>query len=331
MFFKEKQKMIHLHFLKLYFKIIGLFLIILLPFSVIAESMKTIGITQIVEHPSLNAIREGMLEELAKQGFKEGINLTVIFESAHGNPILATQIAQKFASLPLNVVIPISTPSAQAIVHQIKKTPVVFAAITDPLGAKIVSSLDAPGSHVTGVIDRLPLADQLNFMKTCIPHLKTLGVVYNPGEANSVAMVEALKSLAKKKNIIIFTATVSKSSEIQMAAHSLVNRVNSIFVGNDNTVVSALESLVKICLEAKKPLFVSDPNSVNRGALAAYAYDQSQMGRQVGIMVARILKGEDVTDIPVEYAKDLKFFLNHKTAEKLSVTLCRLLSSWRKK
>src|ERR1700722_19900820 len=146
-------------------------------YSLSVQAHKTIGITQIVDHPSLNSIREGILEELSQQGFKEGKDLTVIFESAQGNPTVAAQIAQKFASLPLDVIIPISTPSAQAIVQQIKKTPIIFAAITDPLSAKVVSSLEHPGKNVTGVTDAPPLQQQLDFIETCIPHLKTLGIV----------------------------------------------------------------------------------------------------------------------------------------------------------
>jgi len=312
--------MTYLKLLKQYFRVSILFLGILFPFSVAIADNKTIGITQIVEHPSLNAIREGIIAELRKQGFIEGKNLTIIYESAQGNPTTAVQIAQKFASLPLDVVVPIATPSAQAIVHQIKKTPVVFAAVSDPLSAKIVSSLDHPGGNVTGVTDTPPLAEQLNFIETCIPQLKTLGVVYNPGEANNVAMLEALTPLAKEKNIKILTATASQSADVQAAAKSLVTRVDAIFVGNDNTVVSGLEALVKTCLNEKKPLFVSDPDSVNRGALAAYAYDQRQMGEQVGSMVARVLKGANPGDMPVERATDLKFSLNPQTAEQIQVT-----------
>lgn len=317
--------MTHLKFLTQQLKVISLFISLLIPFSipVSADTNKTIGITQIADHPSLNAIREGIIEGLAKQGFVEGKNLTIIFESAQGNPILATQIAQKFASLPLDAIVPISTPSAQAVVHQIKKTPIVFAAITDPLGASIVSSLKHPGGNVTGVADTPPLLEQLNFMVTCVPNLKTLGVVYNPGEANSAAMLKTLKALAEKEKIHILPATVSKSTDVQAAAHSLVGHVEAIFVGNDNTVVSGLESLVKLCLDTKIPLFVSDPDSVDRGALAAYAYDQRQMGEQVGDMVAKVLKGKNPGDMPVERGKDLKFSLNPQTAEKIKVT-CKI-------
>jgi putative ABC transport system substrate-binding protein len=288
-----------------------------------ADDHKTIGITQIVEHPSLNAIREGILEELKKQGFQEGKNLTVIYESAQGNPTVASQIATKFQSLPLDVVIPISTPSAQTIVHHIKTIPIVFAAITDPLGAKIVSSLEHPEGNVTGVTDTPPLLEQLNFMANCLPQLKTLGVLYNPGEANSVAMIEALKPLAKTKNITLIPGAASKSSEVQATARSLLEKVDALFVGNDNTVISGLEPLVKITLSTKKPLFVSDPDSVERGALAAYAYDQRDMGRQVGTLVARVLKGEKIKDMPVERATNLKFSLNPKTAALIKVT-CKI-------
>jgi len=315
--------MTHVKFFKKQLKVISLFACLLCPFSVNAQ--KTIGITQIVDHPSLNAIREGIIEELKKEGFVEGKNLTIIFESAHGNPTIATQIAQKFASMPLDAVIPISTPSAQPIVHQIKDKPIIFAAITDPISAKIVSSLDHPGGNITGVTDAPPLAEQLNFIETCIPHLKDLGVIYNPGEANNVAMLEALKPLAKSKGITVHTAAVSKSADVQASANSLVNYVDAIFVGNDNTVVSGLESAIRACLKAKKPLFVSDPDSVERGALAAYAYDQRQMGRQVGDMVVRVLEGKNPGDMPVERATDLKFSLNPRTAEKIQVT-CAIAS-----
>ncbi|MBA3814025.1 MAG: ABC transporter substrate-binding protein [Alphaproteobacteria bacterium] len=312
--------MTHLNFLQKNLKFFILFIGVLVPFSTVADNNKTIGITQIVDHPSLDAIREGIIEELAKQGFVKDQNLTIIFESAQGNPIMATQIAQKFASLPLDAVVPISTPSAQAVVHQIKKTPIIFAAISDPVGASIVSSLEHPGGNVTGVADTPPLLEQMNFIEACIPQLKILGVVYNPGEANSASMIVTLKTLAAKKNILISTAAASKSADVQSAAHSLVGHVEAIFVGNDNTVVSGLESLVKACLDTKTPLFVSDPHSVDRGALAAYAYDQRQMGNQVGGMVAKILKGINPGSMPVERATDLKFSLNPQTAEKIKVT-----------
>lgn len=301
-----------------YLKLLVFFISFIYSFSL--EANKIIGITQIVDHPSLNAIREGVLDQLAQEGFIEGSNLTIIFENAQGNPSLAAQIAQKFSSLPLDAIIPISTPSAQTMIKQVKKTPIIFAAITDPLGAKIISSLKHPGGNVTGVADTPPLEEQLELIERCLPHLKTLGVVYNPGEVNSVVMVEELKKLAHEKHIKILTAASPKSADVQAASKSFIQEVDAIFIGNDNTVVSGLEALVKVCLEANKPLFASDPDSVDRGALAAYAYDQRQMGRQVGKMVAEVLKGKNPGDMPVEKAKNIKFSLNSQTAKKIKIT-----------
>lgn len=287
------------------------------------QAQKTIAITQIVDHPSLNAIREGIIEGLAEKGFVEGKDLKIIFESAQGNPTIAAQIAQKFAGMKLDAVIPITTPSAQSVVQNVKTTPVIFAAISDPEGAKVVSSMKKPGGNVTGVADIPPLKEQIEFIETCVPKLKTLGVVYNPGEANMVSFVEGLKPILEKKKIRLLTAAAHKSSDVKSAAHSLVDRVDAIFVGNDNTVISGLEPLVTVSLESKKPLFVSDPQSVDRGALAAYAYDQKQMGHQVGEMVAEVLNGKNPGDIPVERAQGLKESINPKTAEKLKIT-CKL-------
>src|SRR3990167_1919081 len=218
---------------------------------------KTIGITQIVDHPSLNAIRNGIIDELAKGGYQEGENLTIIFEDAQGNPATAAQIARKFASLPLDVIVPISTPSAQAVVQQVKKTPIVFAAISDPLEAKVVTSLKSPGGNVTGVADTPPVEKQLEAILSCLPQLKTLGVVYNPGEVNNVSLLERLKEAAKKKDIQIKTAPASKTAEITGAVNGLIDEVEALFIGNDNTIVSGLESIVKVTLKTKKPFFVS--------------------------------------------------------------------------
>lgn len=283
-------------------------------------ALKTIGITQIVDHPSLNAIREGVEDGLSEAGFREGEEIHIVFENAQGSPTVASQIAQKFASLPLDVVVPITTPSAQAIVQQIKDVPIVFAAISDPIAAKVVASLEKPGSNVTGIADIPPLAEQLDFMQQCLPNLKVIGVVYNPGESNNVSFLEKLQELADKKHIKVSMAAAPKSSDVKSAALSLVGKVDAIFVGLDNTVVSGLEALVKACLDAKKPLFVSDPESVERGALAAYSYDQKDLGKQVGRMVAKVLNGKNPGDMPIEKPKDFKPTINFQTAEKLNMT-----------
>lgn len=250
-------------------------------------------------------------------------NLTIFFENAYGNPSIATQIAQKFAGLPLDVVVPLSTSSAQTVVQHIKTMPIVFAGVSDPLEAKLVPSLTHPGGHITGVADVPPLEDQVDFIQQQLPHLATLGMIYNPGEANSDSFLKNMLKLAKRKGIKVKLAIASQSVNVQAAAHSLSDQVEAIFVGNDNTVVSGLEPLVKVYLDAKIPLFVSDPESVKRGALAAYAYDQKSMGRQAGKIVAKVLRGEKPGKIPVEIPTELKVYVNEKTAKKLNITIFR--------
>lgn len=278
---------------------------------------QTIGITQIVDHPSLNEIRNGILEGLALDGFVEGKDFSVVFENAHGNPTTAAQIAQKFAGLKLDVIVPITTPSAQTVIQQTKTIPVIFAAISDPVAAKVVPT--SKQNNITGVADVPPIQKQLEFILKCIPDLKTLGVVYNPGETNNVSFLEKLQEAADQHSIALLTTAAPKSSDVQAAARKLATQVDAIFIGNDNTVVSGLEPLIKICLDAKVPLFASDPESVERGALAAYAYDQHAIGRQVGAMVAKILNGTKPNEIPIEEPKSLELTINPETASKLQI------------
>lgn len=295
------------------------FLILSLLYAPGVLAHKTIGITQIVDHPSLNDIRKGIIEELSHAGYREGKNLTIIFENAQGNPSIASQIAHKFQSLPLDAIIPISTPSAQAMVQQIKNTPIIFAAISDPLEAKIVSSLEHPGGNVTGVADIPPVEEQLDFIIQCLPNLKVLGFLYNPGEVNNVIFLKQLEKAAKEKNIKILKASASKTGDIQAAVNSIIEDADALFIGNDNTIVSGLEAVIKVSLNTKKPFFVSDPDSVNRGALAAYAYDQRKIGQQVGRMALEIFNGKNPGDLSVEKPQDLRTYINPRTASLLNV------------
>ncbi len=275
-----------------------------------------IGITQIVEHPSLNKIREGVVEVLMNDNTNE---IDIVYESAQGNPAIATQIGHKFAGMSLDLIIPISTPSAQAIIGNNKSTPVVFAAISDPVEARIITSVDKPGGNVTGVMDTPPLRRQLKFIQKLIPKLSHLGVVYNPGEANSVAMLRDLTKLAKKSGISILSTPAAKSGDVSVASQSLVGKVEAIFIGNDNTVVSGLEALIKVCLQNHIPLFASDPDSVERGAYAALAYDQKEIGLQAGRIALRILAGERPGEIPVVAPDIINVTFNDKTAKNLTL------------
>ncbi|MGM0926065.1 MAG: ABC transporter substrate-binding protein [Pseudomonadota bacterium] len=278
----------------------------------------TLGITQIVEHPALDASRQGALDELAERGYVEGDNLEVDFQNAQGDTSIAAQIARKFAGDRPDLVLAISTPSAQAAASALQDdTPIVFTAVTDPLIAKLVSDLEAPGGNITGVVDAPPLEAQLQLIRDMFPEAGRLGVIYNPGEANSVSQAEKLGVMAPELDFELVEVTASRTSEVMGAARSLAGRVDAIYVPVDNTVVSALESVLKVGYDADIPVFTGDNSSVERGALASLGFSYYDMGRQTGEMIASILGGEKAGDLPVGTVEKLELILNRGAAEQI--------------
>ena len=295
-------------------------LAVLLASPAVAQT-KSVAITAIVEHPALDATRDGVVAALKEAGFAPGQNLKVDYQSAQGNPATAAQIARQFVGQKPDVIVPISTPSAQAVAAATRDVPVVFTAVTDPLGAQLVKSMDKPGGNVTGLSDMAPVGAHVDLIKEIVPAAKRLGVVYNPGEPNSVTMVKALKDEAGKKGLSVVEAAANKSADVQTAARSLVGKADAIYVPLDNTVVSALEALTAVGAQAKLPVFSADTDSVARGTVASIGFDYFQVGKQTGAVVARVLKGEKPGDIPVALAKGTDLFVNPKAAAAMGVTI----------
>ncbi len=287
----------------------------------LAQELKTVAVTQIVEHPALDAARNGIKDELAAEGYEEGHNLDFLFESAQGNPATAAQIAQKFVGDKPDVIVPISTPSAQAVVGATKDIPVVFTAVTDPIGAKLVDDLEHPGGNVTGMSDLSPIGLHLDLIKEIMPDATDLGVIYNPGEANSVTLLALLKKEAPARGLTIAEAVAPRSADVLAAAQSLIGEVDAIYVPTDNTVVTALEAIVKVGTDNQLPVFAGDTDSVPRGAIAALGFNYYDLGRQTGKMVARVLKGEKPGDLPVESVQTTQLFVNPGAAEAMGIKI----------
>lgn len=282
---------------------------------------KTVAITAIVEHPSLDAVRKGAIEALAQEGYKEGQNLTVNFQSAQGNMGTAGQIAKQFAADNPDAIIAIATPSAQAVVSATTTVPVVFSAVTEPVEAKLVSKLDGSGKNVTGASDVLPLEPQVVLIKELLPNVKNIGFVYSPGEVNSTVTLKNLKAVAQTQGVTIVEAPAQKSSDIAMAAQSLVGKVDMIYTSTDNNVVNAYEALAKVAKEGKIPLVSSDPGVIDRGASVVLGVNYHQLGVETGKITARIFKGEKAGDIPVYSASELDLFVNKKNASEQGLTV----------
>ncbi|MDJ0702279.1 MAG: ABC transporter substrate-binding protein [Leptolyngbyaceae cyanobacterium MO_188.B28] len=282
---------------------------------------KFVAITQIVEHPALDSIRDGVKDELAAAGYEEGNNLKWMWESAQGNPAIAAQIANKFVGEQPDLIIAIATPSAQAVVSATDQIPVLFSGITDPLGAKLVTDLENPGGLVTGVSDLSPIAQHLDLIAEISPNANRIGVLYNAGESNSVSLVSLLKQETSQRNMTLVEATVANSGDVATAARSLVGKVDAVYIPTDNTVGSAVESVVKVGLDNQLPVFAADTDTVKRGAIATLSFNYYDVGRQTGQMALRVFGGEKPGNIAVESAKKLELSLNLGAAEGMGLTI----------
>ena len=277
----------------------------------------SVSFNQIVEHPALDAVRQGIKDELQEQG----LNVTFQDHIAQGNIATANLIAKQILGENPDVAVGIATPTAQANAQAIKEIPLVFAAVTDPVGAGLVASLEKPGSNITGTTDMSPIDRQLELILQFLPQLKKLGVIYNSGEANSVTLVRVLKEEAAKKGVTVEEATVSNSAGVFQAAKSLIGRSDAVYIPTDNTVVSAFEAITQVGYQAKLPIFAADTDSVGRGAIAAMAVDYYKMGRQTGEMVSRVLQGAKPGDMPVETLREFQLYINPGSAAKMGLDI----------
>ncbi|NLW82721.1 MAG: ABC transporter substrate-binding protein [Desulfovibrionales bacterium] len=284
----------------------------------------SISVNQFVEHPSLDAVLKGFQDSLKAQG----VEAAFAVHNAQANMATANQIAAQIAGESPDMVLAIATPSAQACALASKKspglarTPLLFTAITDPVGAGLVRSLDRPGANITGVSDMLPVDKHMALVLQFYPQMKKLGMIYNAGEANSKTTVAMVQAQGNRIGFEVVAVSVAKTSDVYQAAKSLIGKVDVIYLPTDNTVISALESVVKVCEQEKMPLFSADVDSVQRGTVAALAFDYYQHGYQTGLMAKRLLvDGVDPAVTPVETQRELVLHLNLKAAGKMGVVV----------
>jgi len=290
------------------------------PFALAAEQ-KSVAVTAIVDHPALDAARKGIEDELKAAGFEPGKQIKYQYQSAQGNPATAAQIARKFVGDAPDVIVAIATPSAQAAVAATRSIPVVFTAVTDPVAAKLVPGWAASKTNVTGVSDKLALAPQIDLIGKVKPGAKRIGMVYSPGEVNSVVVAKELKAELAKRGMSLVEAPAPRTVDVAPAAKSLIGKVDAIYTTTDNNVVSTYESLVAVAQQAKLPLVAADTDSVKRGAIAALGQNYYDIGRQTGKLVVRILKGEKTGNIAPQLGEKLSLSLNPTAAQKQGVTL----------
>ncbi|HHY26951.1 MAG TPA: ABC transporter substrate-binding protein [Desulfitobacterium dehalogenans] len=283
------------------------------------EKQVKIGIIQIVEHPALDAAREGFLETLKANGYEVDKNLKLDYKNAQNDQSLLNSIAQKFATSDLDLILAIATPSAQAMASATEDIPILITAVTDPVEAKLVGSMNKPGGNISGTTDMNPIKDQLELLKKLVPTAKTVGVIYNAAEVNSEVQVRIVKEEAPALGLEIVETTVSSSADVLQAAQSLIGKVNAIYVPTDNMVVSAAQSVVQVANANKIPLISGESSVVDAGGLGTIGINYKNLGAQTGEMALRILAGAKPADMPVEGQKDFDIVLNQEAIDLLGI------------
>ena len=280
-------------------------------------SSPVISVNQFVEHPALDAVLKGIQDYLKDNGVQAEFKV----HNAQANMGTATQIGQQMIGEKSDLLVAIATPSAQATAQALSKAPadlkrpMLFTAVTDPVAAGLVQAIDKPGEFVTGVSDLLPTEKHLEMITTYKPDIEKLGILYNAGEANSKAIVASVKDLSAKFGFTVVEATAPKTADVYAAAKSLVGRCDAVFIPTDNTIVAALESVIKVGTQNKLPIFAADVDSVARGAVAAMGFDYYKHGYQTGAMAKKVLEGASPGSLPVEFQEELQLQINLKSAE----------------
>lgn len=285
-----------------------------------AAATYRIGIVQLVEHPALDASREGFLAELRDTGFIDDVE--IIYQNAQNDPSLLGPIINNFISQRVDLIQAITTPAAQTAASLSRNIPIVFSAVRDPLAADLIESFERPGGNITGSSHYQPAREQAALILEVVPGAKRIGIVYNAGEVNSVAQVLDVREWANQAGITLVERTVSQSVEVQQATESLVGQVDVIFVPTDNTVVAGLEGMILAANRARIPVIAADVDTVARGAVAAYGADFFKLGRMTAQLAIQILRdGVAPGTIPIAMEEDRDLAVNLSAAEAIGLTL----------
>lgn len=288
------------------------------------EEEYTIGIEQFAEHGSLDNCRKGFLEGLKEEGIEEGKNLTVDYKNAAADMGTCGQISDSFASDKVDLMVGIATPSAQSLYNASLDSdiPVIYTAVTDPVAAELADEDGNPVGEITGTSDKLPVEQQLEMIRKILPDAETIGIIYTTSEANSESSIKEYEALAGDYDFTIETAGITTTSEISLAAQSLLEKADCLTNLTDNTVVASLPTILEMANEKNIPVFGSEIEQVKIGCLAAEGLDYVELGKQTGKMAAQVLKGEKkASEMPYETIEEAALYVNSAVAENLGIDI----------
>ena len=302
-------------------KLTAILIVLIASFSLAAGGAKEaaaddgstlIGVSKLLSHAALDAVEQGMQDYLATTS----LSVRYDFQNANGDISTAASIANVFRTEGVDIAIGIATPAAQALANAFEDIPVVFATVTDVEAAGL-SGLD----NVAGTSDEVPIKEHFSLIEQ-LTGAESIGMLYTSGEANGIASMERMKAVCEENGVSFISASVANSSEVRMAALSIIDRVDAMYVATDNTVISAISSLSEVCTEASVPLFSADTtSSFGTDVLVAGGFNYYQSGRQTGEIVLRILNGESPSEIGTEYLEDLDLYINTSVASRLGIEI----------
>ncbi len=283
------------------------------------KGLQVVAIATLVSHPALDSLQDNLKQELARQGFREGENIRFESRNASGQIQLVAGIANDLANAKPDVAVAITTPMAQAMA-KVVRGPFVFAAVTDPVGAGIVKSLDAGDPLVTGATDAWPYNDQLKLIREIAPRAKRVLVIFNPGEAASQFGMKEIRRFAPALGLELVEGPVSNAAEVHAVAQSLSANADAIFLSSDSTAISGVAGAAKVAIKRKIPLFVGDSGTVQKGGIAAASIGYDKLGIEAGKLVARTLRGErGIKVVSPDGSSDI--VVNTKAAELMGVEI----------
>ncbi|WP_442760387.1 tryptophan ABC transporter substrate-binding protein [Enterococcus italicus] len=281
----------------------------------------TIGILQYISHPSLDQIKKGIIDGLAKEGYTDGENATITFLNGQGDQSKLKTMSQQLVSENPDVLIPIATPAAKAIANETTTIPIVSGAISDPVGSGLVTSVTEPTGNITGVQNKAPIADQIKLLKELLPDAKTIGVIYSANEENSKSYVKAITEKGTEAGYEIKSYAIQSSNDLAQTVQVMSQETDVIYVPQDNGIASAFQTLMNEANKAKKPVFVSVDNMVEEGGLATVGQDQYQLGIRTAKLVAKVLKQTSKTTLPFDVISTGNVIINEEKAKELGITI----------
>lgn len=294
------------------------------------KDMIKIGITQVVEHPALDSAREGIIAALKEKGYEDGKNIKISYENAQNDMPTTQTIAEKFVNDNVDLIAAIATPSAQAALNATQKAgkdiPIVITAVTDPVKAGLIKSMNNSGNNVTGTSDAVLIDGQFDLIKKMVPNVKNIGIIYNTSEPNSLVQIEDAKKAATKFGYNIITTGITTTNEIPQALDSILGKIDAVYVPTDNMVVSAIPTVIQKCYSKKIPVFGSEAGHIKNGAVATAGIDYYELGYETGLKAVEILQGKKPEEIPVTTAKKTSVVINEDAVKKLNITVPKDIS-----